>query len=130
MTFAQILLYGYLGLSFIAAVIVYAACVAAGRQTDKSSTGRPRPPAPTNSYRRTQPTPLPTVSPALLKHDSLPVIDHAPIICPKQQKRSDTSEIPPTAPVRRSAELDIDHGRCIDGVGLGAKDQLDLPRRI
>jgi hypothetical protein len=78
MTFAQMLLFGYLALSFVAAVIVYAACAIAGRQANKPANPLPR----TRSSNRHPQPPLdlqPTVTSAFLKHEAKPPIDPAPV---------------------------------------------------
>lgn len=72
MTIGQMLLFGYLVLSFIAALIVYAACAIAGRQANKPV--EPKLPRTGASFRyRKPPIERPqTATPALLHYEAKP----------------------------------------------------------
>lgn len=74
MTFAQILLIGYLALSFIAAIIVYAACAVAGRQTDHPQSSRLR-----HQQHMPKPQFQPMARPALLQQGNQSPLEHAPV---------------------------------------------------
>lgn len=76
MTFAQILLIGYLVFSFVAAIIVYAACAMASRQSDQPD--RPQSSRLHRNQHVSKPQFQPMARPALLQQENLSPLEHTP----------------------------------------------------